>query len=275
MVSSSNLGAGTTTSDSRPMNQSATEALTQRYRASLPEKQSELALAWEQWLAAPADHAAKLRFQSLVHKLAGSAGLYGFEDLGRQARTLDGLLSSWEQETPPLRLPLDEFCREAAGAAEMLLRVLGRASRAPHAAPEAHPASRDPFADGEPMMNVLMVEDDADQVALWREALAPHGVRLRHAATRESLEAEVAVDAPDVMLFDYWLEPYTGPQLVRMLRDLPEIAAIPKVCLTGDTGPVPRQAAMDAGFAAVLRKTVDPDDLVEVMRQLVAAAKRR
>ena len=72
------------------------------------------------------------------------------------------------------------------------------------------------------MMNVLMVEDDADQVALWREALAPHGVRLRHAATREALEAEVAVDAPDVMLFDYWLEPYTGPQLVRMLRDLPE-----------------------------------------------------
>ena len=106
-------------------------------------------------------------------------------------------------------------------------------------------------------------------------ALAPHGVRLRHAATREALEAEVAVDQPDLMLFDYWLEPYTGPQLVRMLRDLPEVAAIPKVCLTGDTGPVPRQAAMDAGFAAVLRKTVDPDDLVEVMRQLVASARRR
>jgi CheY-like chemotaxis protein len=157
----------------------------------------------------------------------------------------------------------------------MLLRVLGRAARAPQSLSGAPRSAQDPFADGEPMMNVLMVEDDADQVALWREALAPHGVRLRHAASREALEAEVAVDTPDVMLFDYWLEPYTGPQLVRMLRDLPEVAAIPKVCLTGDTGPVPRQAAMDAGFAAVLRKTVDPDDLVEVMRQLIAAAKRR
>lgn len=257
------------------MNQSPTDALTQRYRASLPEKQSELALAWEQWLAQPTEHAAKLRFQTLVHKLAGSAGLYGFEDLGRQARSVDAALAAWEEETPPLRKPLDEFCREVAGGAEMLLRVLGRAARAPHVPPGVAATAHDPFAEGEPMMNVLMVEDDADQVALWREALAPHGVRLRHAATRESLEAEVAVDAPDVMLFDYWLEPYTGPQLVRMLRDLPEIAAIPKVCLTGDTGPVPRQAAMDAGFAAVLRKTVDPDDLVEVMRQLVAAARRR
>lgn len=257
------------------MNQSATEALTQRYRASLPEKQSELALAWEQWLAIPGEHGAKLKLQSLVHKLAGSAGLYGFEDLGRQARAVDGTLAAWEDETPTLRKPLDEFCREVAGAVEMLLRVLGRAARAPQSGASPLPRHRDPFAEGEPMMNVLMVEDDADQVALWREALAPHGVRLRHAATREALEAEVAVDQPDLMLFDYWLEPYTGPQLVRMLRDLPEVAAIPKVCLTGDTGPVPRQAAMDAGFAAVLRKTVDPDDLVEVMRQLVASARRR
>ena len=117
------------------MNQSATDALTQRYRASLPEKQSELALAWEQWLAAPGEQAAKLRFQGLVHKLAGSAGLYGFEDLGRQARSVDSSLAAWEEETPPLRRPLEEFCREVAGSAEMLLRVLGRAARAPSSLP--------------------------------------------------------------------------------------------------------------------------------------------
>ena len=253
--------------------QATTDALHAKYRDSLSTKLSELAGAWEQWLAAPGDAAAKTRFQFLAHKLAGSAPLYGFNELGEHARHTDQMLAQWESETASLRVPLEELLQRTATSAEALLRVLGRESRAPASDPatRAHDQPRD-----EPrVLDVLMVEDDGDQAEIWRESLAQYSMKVRTVSTREALEAEVALKAPDVMVFDYWLEPYTGPQLVRMLRDLPEIAQIPKLCLTGDTGPVPRQAAMDAGFAAVVRKTVDPPDLADVLRQLVNGSRRR
>lgn len=252
--------------------QATTDALHAKYRDSLSTKLAELAGAWERWLAAPADAEAKTRFQFLAHKLAGSAPLYGFVELGEHARDTDQMLAHWEAETPTLRLPLEQLLQRTATSAEALLRVLGRESRAAGSdfAPRAHEFPNEPAR----VLDVLLVEDDDDQAEIWRESLAQHAMNVRHVSTREALEAEVALKAPDVMVFDYWLEPYTGPQLVCMLRDLPEIAQIPKLCLTGDTGPVPRQAAMDAGFSAVVRKTVDPPDLADVLRQLVNGARR-
>lgn len=67
-------------------------ALHARYRAGFPDKRAELLNALSAWrghLESP-EHIAALYL--LVHKLAGSAGAYGFDALTELARTADRLL---------------------------------------------------------------------------------------------------------------------------------------------------------------------------------------
>lgn len=252
-----------------------TAPLTARFRSSLGDRLGELALVWERWLAAPDDEAARHDFQILVHRLAGAAPAFGLPDLGRQALRVDEQLSAWTDEVSALRTPLPELCRAIAGPTENLLRTLGRAAREPAAGPRAAGSSAGGFAAAAHSPYVLMVEDDHDQATYWRESLAAAGLRVRTVVDRIALEAELVVEVPDVLLIDYWLDRHTGAEVSRWLHDTPEFSRVPKVCLTADAGPLPRQAAMDAGFVAVLRKSVTPEDLADVLRQVVVSARRR
>lgn len=254
-------------SDSSP----ATGALVARFRATLPDKLRELALAWERWLAAPESAPAKEALQLLVHRLAGSAPAYGFSDLGRHAFRVDGRLGEWDAEVAPLRIPLEALCQELGGSVEMLLRALGRAAR--DGAGESR-ASRPGDERGAPLY-VVLVEDDPQQAEQWRESLSAQGLRVRAVSDPQAMLAEMVLERPDVLVIDFWLAGITGTEVSRSLLDTPEFASVPRICLTVDSGPLPRQVAMDAGFAAVLRKTVSPADLADVLRQVVAASHRR
>ncbi len=72
--------------------------LLRRYLDSLPEKQAELEIAWQAlqdmgWNAEPLAN-----LKTPVHRLAGSAGSYGLEELGLAARTLDKSLRTADPE---------------------------------------------------------------------------------------------------------------------------------------------------------------------------------
>ncbi len=249
--------------------------VTERFRASLGEKHGEIALVWERWLASPDDADAMRKFQLLVHRLTGAAPAFGLPDLGRQALRVDEHLNAWSEEVGTLRAPLADLCHAVAGPTESLLRTLGRAVREPHVGPRSGAtAGGGAVALGRPAY-IVLVEDDPEQAAYWRDSLAAEGLRVRTVADRQALEAELVLEVPDALLIDYWLDRQTGAEVSHWLRDEPEFSRIPKVCLTADMGPLPRQAAMDAGFVAVLRKTVTPPDLAEVLRQVVVSARRR
>lgn len=67
-------------------------ALHARYRASFPDKRAELLAALAAWRAQPASPDTIAAVYLLVHKLAGSAGAYGFDALTELARVADRLL---------------------------------------------------------------------------------------------------------------------------------------------------------------------------------------
>ena len=102
------------------------DALHERYRASLADKAGELEALWPLPTSTPArERIAPLR--QLLHKLAGSAGSYGYAEIGSQARLLEQWLSAWGSggprpgERPPLRMSqaflelIDRLRRTAAG----------------------------------------------------------------------------------------------------------------------------------------------------------------
>lgn len=67
-------------------------ALHERFRASFPQKRTELMAALDVWRAQPDEFAHMSALYLLTHKLAGSAGAYGFDAIGDLARRADRLL---------------------------------------------------------------------------------------------------------------------------------------------------------------------------------------
>ncbi len=67
-------------------------ALHERFRASFAQKRAELMAALDTWRSQPDEFAHTAALYLLTHKLAGSAGAYGFDALGDLARRADRLL---------------------------------------------------------------------------------------------------------------------------------------------------------------------------------------
>lgn len=79
------------------------EALLRQYRASLPEKATALRTALSAFESQPRrDALADLRL--LVHRLAGSAPLYGFVEFGKRARSLMHEIDELTLPPPVIRL---------------------------------------------------------------------------------------------------------------------------------------------------------------------------
>ena len=78
-------------------------ALHARYRASLPEKRAELLAALSGWRDQPAAADRLLAIHQLTHKLAGSAGAYGFDALTDLARAADRLVQPHARDGLALR----------------------------------------------------------------------------------------------------------------------------------------------------------------------------
>ena len=68
------------------------------YKQSLSAKKNELEAAWAQCMQSGWEANAVAKLQSLAHKLGGSAGLYGFNELGEASRALDGGLAGVSQQ---------------------------------------------------------------------------------------------------------------------------------------------------------------------------------
>ena len=120
--------------------------------------------------------------------------------------------------------------------------------------------------NGKAGVDVLLVEDDFD----LRDALIPvleydgHNV-VGAANGREALERLRTGPEPSVILLDLMMPEMDGPAFrAEQLRD-PRLASIPVVVVSADSYAEQKAAAM--GASACLRKPVDIDDLLEVIRR--------
>lgn len=245
------------------------DALARRYRASLAEKAGDLSRAWDRWLVEPEDGAARGEVRLIAHRLAGSAGAYGYPDIGRHALVVDEALSDWESAAPELRAPVTMLREVLEGPFGLLLRALARAAREPDGAAPA------PAAGTGAGPIVLYVDDDPDQGAWWRDVLTAEGLRVRVVEDPAEVAEAVVVERPDVLLVDYWLGEESSADLVRALRSRESASRLPIVCFTVDDGPAARNAAMSAGFTAVVRKSVRPGDLARLLREVAGGGRTR
>jgi CheY-like chemotaxis protein len=111
---------------------------------------------------------------------------------------------------------------------------------------------------------VLIVEDDADLRDMMAQLLALEGFPAATVANGlEALEYLAQGDRPDVILLDLMMPIMDGWEFRRHQQSNPSVANVPVIVLTA----LDHQRTADVRAAAVLKKPLDFDRLLDLVRQ--------
>jgi CheY-like chemotaxis protein len=233
------------------------QLLRERYANSLGQKRAALALAWQAFAADPRDAALRRELSMQLHRLCGSAGAYGYDDIGGCACSADRLVGEHggivEFDAAQLRRCGDEV--EAVLAA--LDRATSNASQAPP-----------------PGLRVLLVEDDPAQAALTAAWLQARGASVHVESHADALGQRLAEWPCEVVVLDHWLRGETAIEVVAALRRTPRHARIAVVCFSVERNAQVRRALLQAGCDAVVAKDDGHEALWSAIRQCAARPDR-
>jgi CheY-like chemotaxis protein len=117
-------------------------------------------------------------------------------------------------------------------------------------------------------LGVLVVDDNVDAADTLADLLPIWGHEVRVAYTGPAALATLREWQPEVVLLDIGLPEMDGYAVARQIREIPTLAAVRLLAVTGFGQEEDRQRARDAGFDAHLTKPVDADELRRVLETL-------
>jgi len=118
---------------------------------------------------------------------------------------------------------------------------------------------------------VLIADDNAPARTMVGDYLDRAGFRVVFAEDGKAALDRARSDTPAVILMDVQMPGLDGIEVIRRLRALPEIAAVPIVALTALVRPGDRERCLSAGATTFLSKPVQLFDLLQTVRELSRA----
>ncbi|MEO7934153.1 MAG: ATP-binding protein [Chthoniobacterales bacterium] len=124
---------------------------------------------------------------------------------------------------------------------------------------------------------VLLVENDADSLALLTQVLKKEGATVHATGSGAEALAELEKRSFDLIISDIGMPEMDGFALIEKLRRWPATknGAIPAIALTAFARPEDRDRALACGFNVFLSKPVDPTDLLNVASRCIATPPER
>ena len=119
---------------------------------------------------------------------------------------------------------------------------------------------------------ILLVDDEADQVDMYRYALEDAGFAVVAANTGAVALASARELSPDLIVLDVRLPDMPGWDVCGALKTDPRTADIPVIVLTAFASATLAMDAANAGCAAHLLKPCYPDQLIAAIRDVLATA---
>ncbi|MDD5015320.1 MAG: response regulator [Atribacterota bacterium] len=127
-------------------------------------------------------------------------------------------------------------------------------------------------------IEILLVEDNPDDVELTLRAFKKYNLANEIKVARDGEEAlEILFNPqrdapkqkqPDLILLDLKLPKVDGLEVLRQIKDHPQIKLIPVVVLTSSKEEDDLIKSYQLGVNSYIRKPVDFDKFIEVVRQL-------
>jgi circadian clock protein KaiC len=148
----------------------------------------------------------------------------------------------------------------------------GRQHEPPHAVAPVPPAPCGQAAPrGSSRGHILIVDDEFGLADLIAEILSERGYGTAIAINGELGLLALRERRADLVLLDLMMPVMSGPEMLRRMREEPAFAAIPVVLMTALLEAVPREER--ALYAAVLQKPFTPEQLFEVIGQILGTAR--
>jgi two-component system chemotaxis response regulator CheY len=120
------------------------------------------------------------------------------------------------------------------------------------------------------MTTLLIVDDEFSLVQTLEEILVWEGFRVRTAHNGQQGLDRVA-DGVDLAVIDFMMPVMDGVQMVRAMKQRPDLSRIPIIMMSG----APREvAANDAPWDAFLAKPFTPEQLVKCIRGVMRRQNR-
>ena len=114
---------------------------------------------------------------------------------------------------------------------------------------------------------ILMVEDNAKNMKLFRDVLMATGYRTLEATTGEQAIELATEYAPDLVLMDIQLPDMDGVEALGRLRADERTASIPVLALTAQAMSGDREGFLAVGFDGYVSKPVNIVEFVDTVRQ--------
>jgi CheY-like chemotaxis protein len=119
---------------------------------------------------------------------------------------------------------------------------------------------------------VLLVEDNEDNLVVYRTILEHVGFRVLEARDGEEGVNRARQEAPDLILMDISIPKIDGWEATRRLKGDEGTRAIPIIALTAHALEEDRQKAIHAGCDGYLAKPVEPRRVVQEVERFLGPA---
>jgi CheY-like chemotaxis protein len=118
---------------------------------------------------------------------------------------------------------------------------------------------------------ILLVEDNEDNLAVYRAILQYAGYEVLEARDGVAGVEEARAGRPDLILMDISIPKIDGFEATRILKTDPETRAIPIVALTAHAMDEDRERAREVGCDGFLAKPVEPRRVVREIERFLGS----
>ena len=117
-------------------------------------------------------------------------------------------------------------------------------------------------------LDVLIVEDSPDTLTLLSTIFSQEGANVTAATSADDAMERILAKRPDIIISDIGMPDTDGYKFLEQVRELSDTNHIPAIAVSGYASDEDRKRALNVGYAALIPKPIDVNELFETINEL-------
>ncbi len=118
-------------------------------------------------------------------------------------------------------------------------------------------------------LNVLIVEDSEDTLALLSTIFGQEGATVTTASSADEALSSVVSKRPNLIVSDIGMPDTDGYEFLEKLKVLPGMDEVPAIAISGYASDEDKARALGVGYLALVPKPIDVDDLFSIIQDVL------